>query len=348
LTKKSLAFLMIGCFICFLNLYPEKLAVLPEINHPSMMDISGDELFILDDVRVNVYSMKNYRLLRYFWKKGQGPGELHSLPDAPFTMTVNGDRVILSSVYKIIVYKTSGEIFDEIKMSPSFLIEAVPFGSGYVVTKFRRDNGTAVSTTSLCSGKKLKKVKKLFESEIPNSYSKNKIAMPPMVSFARCCENRIFVFGRREDFSIKVFDRQGNPMPDITIPYEKIKSDKVFRQKVDDAISLHPTFKTQPPVFKKIMYVPEQLPVFKDCMVKDGRLYVQTYRSKGNLSEFLIFDTAGEFLKKVYLPGSETLQIRLNPASTFTFSAGKYYYLVENFEKEQWEIHSIDLKDLPS
>ncbi|MCK4760858.1 MAG: hypothetical protein KAW12_01570 [Candidatus Aminicenantes bacterium] len=339
MTKFIVAFIVTLIFFSS-SLFPEKLAVLPELNRPSMMDVSGSELYILDDFQVKVYSLKDYRLLRKFGKKGQGPGELFDLPDSPLTMIVGKEKVLLNSLYKIIVYEKSGKMLKEKKFAPSFLIEAVSHGKNYALTKFWRKDGTAVATTCLFSPD-LKELKKLCETTIPNSYKKRKIVMPPVSTFARCGSDRLFVFDqtRTKDFTIKVFDLEGKPLPDIKASYRELMMGDSFNKKVMDTLRAHPAFKILPPDFKKMLHIPEVLPVFRQCRVKDGKLYVQTYREKGDLSEFYILDFSGKVLKKIFLPGADRLQIRINPAATYTFQGGKYYYLVDDIDEEQWELH---------
>ncbi|MCK4763711.1 MAG: hypothetical protein KAW12_16035, partial [Candidatus Aminicenantes bacterium] len=295
---KYIASIIITCLALSSSLSPEKLTVLPELINPTMMDISGSELYILDDVQVLVYSLQDYRLLRKFGKKGEGPGELTNLPDAPFTMVVDKKKMLLNSVYKMIVYEKSGELKKE-KKFPLFLIEAEPIGKNYVLTKFsRKKDGSSTTSTWICNPE-FEEVRKIYERNPPNDYGKGKIAIPPLGTFARCADDRIFLFDRQKDFVIKVFDLKGNPLPDIKVPYGEIKTSDSYKKKIEDVLKLHPSFKSARPMFKKMIYIPEVMPVFQDCRVKDGRLYVQTYREKGDLSEFYILDFSGKVLKKI-------------------------------------------------
>ena len=93
----------------------------------------------------------------------------------------------------------------------------------------------------------------------------------------------------------------------------------------------------------KRFYTPDVLPVFRECRVIGERLYIQTYRQKGDLSEFLFIDFSGKLIKKLFLPGTDRLQLRLNPASTYDFQNGRYYYLVEDLDEEQWELHVMNV-----
>jgi len=72
---------------------------------------------------------------------------------------------------------------------------------------------------------------------------------------------------------------------------------------------------------------------------KSGKIYVQTYKQKGSLSEFFVFDFKGNLMKKVFLPTASRYKVKLNHEIAFTFYNNKYYYLKENLDAEEWELH---------
>jgi hypothetical protein len=61
----------------------KKLAALKEVVNATAIEIDGDELFVLDEVVVYVYSMKDFKLLRKFGREGNGPGEFVYYPVSP-------------------------------------------------------------------------------------------------------------------------------------------------------------------------------------------------------------------------------------------------------------------------
>ena len=340
MTKYIAAFL-IALVSLSSSLKTEMLAVLPEVNNANMMDISGSELYIMDNEQIKVYSLKDYRFLRKFGQKGEGPGELLSFPEAPFTMIVHEEKVILNSVYKAIIYDKSGKMIKEVKFAPFWLVEANPIGKNYAATKIKWIARTLNAWTWILDPG-MKEIKKIYETDLPSSYKTMKFPIPLLCTFARCAKDRIFIFDQQKD-KIKVFDPQGNPLPDIKFPYEPIITTDAFREKVNYAIKTHPVYKHLPPELMKRFYTPDVLPVFRECRVIGDRLYIQTYRQKGDLSEFLFIDFSGKLIKKLFLPGTDRLQLRLNPGSTFAFQNGKYYYLVEDLDEEQWELHVMNV-----
>lgn len=319
------------------SLYPGKLAVLPEINNPSMIDVCGSELFILDGEQVVVYSLKNYRLLNRFGKKGEGPGELITSIDMPLTMKVKGKQVLLNSATKMIVFSKSGKMLREIKTSFP-LIEAQPIGKNYAVTIFKRDKKSSGMASTWIYNQNFKEIKKIYETNVPNDYKKKRIAVPMISTFLRCCNNKIFVFDQQKGFRIKIFNQAGKSLPGIKIPYSKIKTSDAFKKKMMAVLSTYPAYKQASTEWRGMVYIPEYLPVIRNCLIDGKKLYVQTYRMKGELSEFYILDFSGKVLKKVFLPGADGEQVRVNPACTYAIQGNRYYYLLEDIEEEQWEL----------
>ena len=334
-------------FIIFMsaNLFPEKIAKFSDIYKPSMMEISNGEIYILDSFTVKAYSLEDYRFLREFGKKGEGPGELQSTSDTGATMIVKGENIYLNSVYKIIVYDKTGKIIKEKKFR-TYLVEAVPIDAGYVLTFYKWIDATAHAITML-SDRNFQEKKELYKARLPQSHKIKKISIPPFCTYARTSKYKIFLFDQQKDV-IKIFDKKGNPKPDITFGYDKIITTKGFKHKVMDYILSRPELKKIPEDIKqkylKRVYTPNVLPVFKNSWITDNRIYIHTYREKQNKSEFLILNKSGKVESKLYLPGSTKLNLRINPASTFTFYKGKYYYLKENLDREEWELHVMRLK----
>ncbi len=91
-----------------------------------------------------------------------------------------------------------------------------------------------------------------------------------------------------------------------------------------------------------MIYFPEYLPVIRNILVIDKEIYVQTYKTKERLSEFFILDLNGSVLKTVFLPAAKwERKLRPTPAVTYAFKDNKYYYLEENMDKEEWELHMV-------
>jgi hypothetical protein len=92
----------------------------------------------------------------------------------------------------------------------------------------------------------------------------------------------------------------------------------------------------------------DYFPPIRDLTVTDDRIYVKTYQKQGDKDEFIIMDLKGETLKKAYFPAVKEpglfneLMGRL--AKFYKIYKNKFYYLHENEEEEEWEVHVTPIK----
>lgn len=342
--KQTAIFTAIFIIFIGVNLFPEKIAEFSDIYRPSMIDISDSEIYILDDYSVKVYSLEDYRFLRKFGKKGEGPGELNTTIDTGLTMIVRENNVFLNSVYKLIVYDKAGEIIKEKKFR-DYLVEAVPVDKNYVLTFYKWIDAAAHAITKL-TDKNFREIKELYRTKLPQNHEIKKISIPPLCTYVRTSKDKILLFDQLKDV-IKVFDKNGNPKPNIAFKYDKIFTKQSFKDKIMNHLLSRTQIKRLPEEIKqkylKRVYTPNILPVFKNSWIKDNYIYIHTYRENQNKSEFLILDFSGKVNKRLFLPGSTELILRINPASTYTFYKGEYYYLKENLDLEEWELHKMKL-----
>ena len=66
---------------------------------------------------------------------------------------------------------------------------------------------------------------------------------------------------------------------------------------------------------------------------------MQAYKKKANDSEFFVFDENAQLIKQVFLPDESRYKVKMNPDVTFTIKNNRYYYLVENLDNGDWELH---------
>jgi len=338
---KKILFLIFLILIIFTSFgFPGKLSVLDELTNPAMIEINGNELYVLDDVEVYVYSLQDYGFLRKFGKKGEGPGELLPQPDLPITMQVHKKYVLLNSLNKMIYFSKTGEMIKEKKI-PFLTFQIIPFGKNYAASKFTRNSQGGSQVSVLLFNDEFKEIKKLYETELLNDFRKRKVVFPLFDTFIQCSSDQLFVVDQQSDFEIQRFDLEGNRLTPIKHSYQKIKVTETFKKKSWEWLQLQPVFKTLPDAFKQMLYFPDYLPDIRNFLVKDKKIYAQTYKIKEKLSQFFIMDLNGSMPKTAFLPGADKERLRPNPAVTYAFKDNKYYYLVENFDEEEWELHMV-------
>ncbi|MDQ1353840.1 MAG: hypothetical protein QG657_4147, partial [Acidobacteriota bacterium] len=136
---------------------------------------------------------------------------------------------------------------------------------------------------------------------------------------------------------IEIFDYNGQPIRVIEKDFPKIKiPESVKKKRMEDLL------KTFSPDHKKriektfTFEFPEYFPAIQEFLVVGDTLYIKTYRIEEDREEYIILDTKGNLLKNVFLP-------EMQPGS-WTLYGNKFYYLKDNDEEEQWELHCLDLQ----
>ncbi len=329
----SLLFLYVA-----LPIFCKQLATLPGLLNPTMMETNKKEIFILDGAVVYVYSLDNYKLLRSFGKRGEGPGEILTSPENPLNMKLSGDNVLLHTFFKVIFFSAEGCKIEEFNI-PVRATQVLPFGKYFAVAKYLRNSGGESKIKVCLYDMGFNEVKTLYENTLSYNIRKGRLPMPLYNIHIYKAGDRLLVCDQQEDHSFKVFDIIGNPLPPLKIDIPKIKINDEFKSKILAWLETQPVFKGLAPAYKKKVTFNDYLPRIRRCTVADNKLFVQTYRTRDHLSEFLVFDFQGKLLNKLYLPGADKEQMRPNPAATFAFLGNNYFYLVEDEEKEEWQLH---------
>jgi hypothetical protein len=325
--------------LCFSAAYAKKLAVLPQLSNPISIEIDKDELYVLDEVVVHVYLLKDYRLLRKFGKKGEGKGELMPNSEIPLVMNIANGNVFLNSQIKMIRFTKKGEIIKEQRIPFSF--QTIPFGKNYVSIKISTRHSVN-SFNVILYDPDFNQLKFLYSRErIPHS-RRGKLSLPPELIIVRSSEDKLFVFDQKKGFVIDTFDLEGNRVNHIKMDYPRIKMTETFKRTAEAWFKAQPSFRMATEELREMIYFPDYLPMMRNFVIKDQKLYIQTYKKQGNSSEFIILDLGGKLFKQTFLPDYEKSPVQLNSSNIFTFYNQKYYHLVKG--KSDWEIHQEELK----
>jgi hypothetical protein len=319
--------------------YAKKLAALPQINNPISIEIHEDELYVLDEVEVRVYSLKNYRLLRKFGKKGEGEGELMPNTEVPLVMNITNGNVFLNSQIKMIQYSKKGEIIKEQRIPFSF--QTIPFGENYVSIKI--STSSAMNTFNvILYDPGFNQLKVLYSRERISRSRRGKLSLPPELIIIRCSKDKLFVFDQKKGFVIDTFDPQGKRVNHINVDYHRIKMTDYFKKAAEAWFRAQPSFRMATEELREMIYFPDYLPIMRNFIIKNQKLYIQTYKTRGNSSEFIVLDFDGKLIKQTFLPDYEKSPIQLNSSNFFTFYNEKYYHLLK--KGSGWEIHVEEIK----
>lgn len=337
--KKMAVVFTILLSLCFSHGFAKKLAALPQLNNPISIEIDEDELYVLDEVVVYVYSLKDYRLIRKFGKKGEGQGELMSNIEVPPVMNIADGNIFLNSQIKMIRFSKKGEIIKEQRIPFSF--QTIPFGKNYISIKIATNSAMNTFNVILYDPD-FNQLKVLYSRErIPRS-RRGKLSLPPELIIVRSSGDKLFMFDQKKGFVIDTFDLKGNRVNHIKMDYPRIKTTEAFKNAAEAWFRTQPTFHMATEELRKMIYFPDYLPMMRNFIIKNQKLYIRTYRTRGNSSEFIVLDFDGKLIKQTYLPDYEKSPIQLNSSNNFTFFNERYYHLAEG--ESGWEIHIEEIK----
>ncbi len=328
-----------------LILHGEKTITLTEISKPNLIEISDMKLYIMEGSKIFAYDLDSKKLLKTFCKKGEGPGELKLTRGVPNFLLTTTDSIIAISMDKAIKYSKEGKLIKEQKI-PRFTNYLYPVKNGYIGMKMSM--GKAAKVKVIMFDKELKEKKILYIQNF--SRENNLIDLTPDGVNIAVDNNKLYIEESAKGFEISVFDLNGILQKRIKKSVPKIKFTDKYKEEGLNKIKNNPFIKQIGwDNFKKRAKIIHQdyIPFIQDMVVNNSKIYIKTYKTKGEKVEFLVLDNTGKELKKVFLPKPMETDFLSKLFGRFNrfykFYNDTYYYLIENEEDEEWELHSIKI-----
>lgn len=302
---------------------------LPEVSRPQKIAINGNRLYIAEAGSVLIYNLEKFKFLKRFGKRGEGPGEFQLIQN----IFVKKDQLVVNSLKKILLFSINGDYIGEKRLSKIITRFMYPikdnYVGAYIAGDFRGDGKVYYRIAFLDA--KLNGIKTLAEKELPRKgKTTGRLKTDAVKDFfkPRFYEDRVYIGDTWRGFYIEVFSGNGEHIYTINKKYEKIKITEeqiktiLRRKKREDGVITSFTG-------RKVKYnFREYFPAYKDFAVQDDKIYVFTYRTKNEGQEVIIMDLNGEELGKAFA----------TIAKINTIANGKYYYLKDNLDKEEWEL----------
>jgi hypothetical protein len=320
---------------------------LPDVENPGTMYVDSENMYIGEKTSIYIYSLSNFKLLKKFGKKGEGPGEFLPPFGEEVHIHIQPDELMVISSYRLSFFTKSGDFKREMKCPPLILYNRYirPLEKGFVASSLAR--GTAkeknlimisynIYDSNFKAAKEIYRIRQGYQgpaSKIKFNPITWTIIGPAVYSY----DNKIFLGHYNNDGSgtMYVFDSNGKKLYEIHPEYEKVKftedDKKAFKK--DSILQDGREFYENN---KHLFDYPQYFPARQWFEVVDNKIYIQTYKKDKTLgkNEFFILDLKGKLLKRVMLP--------LDHESYFT----PYVYTVKNdklyqvFEDddEQWAV----------
>jgi len=356
--KKTLFLFFLLLIACLVT--GEKLGVLTDVMRPQLLEVDTDKLYVLDGAQIYIYSAKDLKLINRFGKKGEGPGEMRpgriissSISIYPEYLLVAGVMGDTEGLVKIIYFTHEGKFIKEKKTWPQ-MFRVHPVGKNFVVNRLHIDeNRRQTSVVAICDAD-LKEKKVLCRQEVSLN-PKRFFLIADTIQFT-VYNDKIYLENSKKGFIVEVFDHEGNLVTKIEKKVKPIKLTNSLKKSFIEEFKSDPLVKFNASHLGGMnaylknfnMLWPDFLPLIKDIIVSEDKIYLQTFNEKDNKIEFVIMDLKGNNQESVFLPKvmMPPFAGRLLGKGTrfFDIEKDKFYYIVENEDEEEWEVHVEKIK----
>ena len=340
--------------ILLINLpaYSKKIGTINEIRKPQMIYANGGFLYIADMTSVFVYSLKDMSFIREMGRKGEGPGEMLPARFKPHTISASNDKIVYEGARKLIFFSKTGKLIKEVRKNLTafnFISQNIKATDKFVSFSLNRvKNKDIIGAIKLYDGQ-FKLIKELCTQTYPDQRNRTDM-FPDAINFW-VYKDKIYVEQSKKGFYIQVYNNLGKKLYAIQKDYEKIKVSKDHKKDYlkfvrEDLISSK--VQDVDGFFKKVSFnAPEFFPAIREILVVDDKIFVKTFKTSHRKDLFIIMDLKGNILSRQFLPGGlavrwdDEIDGRLN--RFFSISNNRYYYLVENYEEEVFEVFYEDI-----
>jgi len=331
-----LLILLVFIFTFTMAAHAGKLATLPGHLVPNALAVSDDYFYITENSTIYVYSLKDFKLVKKFGKKGEGPGEFKGMP----TLTVCADRLMVNSTGKVSFYTIDGTYlkeFNNIASGHTFN----PLGSRFIGRNSLPDKKGQLWATINIYDSSFNKVKEIYRQESITKIGKGWQLFSRTYFKYVVCENKILIAGDK-DFVIEVYDLNGTLLPAIKLNYQRVKFTEEHAKKVLEYYRTKPDTRDEYDWWEKNIHFPDYFPAIRDIFKADNLIYVRTYKEKKNYHEFFIFTASGKLHRQVFLPIAASQAKLAYPymrdSAPFDIKSGKLYQLITGDDKEECEL----------
>jgi hypothetical protein len=221
--------------------------------------------------------------------------------------------------------------------------QIIPFGADYTVVKFGTTPGGDRSLSALIVGPDSGIRRELYSFKYANPNKTMEFPLIPHLLLVRPHGDELYLFDRKNGFPMRIYNGNGKLVGEISLETEKTAVTDTFKDEVWEWLELNKKWKRDRERRIKMVF-PRYFPQLKNFLIKNGRIYCQTYRKKQEKSEFLILDLKGKVLGKTFLPHADRNAMDLwTQSPSYTIDKNKYYHLLENPDTDTWELHIIDI-----
>ena len=320
-------------FLHTLAISATRVVPMPQLVNPDELQVQGDKMFIGEFPYVSIYSTGDFKLLKKFGKKGEGPTEFlaYCLPIAV------KDRLIVSSQGKVTFFTLDGDYISEKKVNlrgASFK----PVGNYYGVYAYANKDKIDYRAIDLYDNN-FNKIKELYRYRLwwQRQGPMQGAYVVDSSRFRFQIMDQYLVWTDMKDFIVYIWDSKTDKIIRAKGKTKSVKitaDHKEFYHKHFNKPRNRQYYLRIKPYFK----FPAYFPPIKGFAVADNKVYVYTYQMKGNLTKFYIFNISGKLLNKTFIPLRGGIRPEQYP---FCFGNNKLYQLIEG---DEWQLQITDIQ----
>lgn len=326
---------------------------LTDFFNPDSITVDDRHIYITEFPTIYIYSLQDFKLKKKLGRQGEGPQEFNRFA----LLSIHDANLVVSDRNKVLYFTKDGDYLKEIKARSIMHWGVRPIGNRFVGKSKIREDKIEFDTANIYNSN-LEKIKKIFMTKFffqVEGGGKKCDAIEIRGLQFQVFNDKVF-FKRGKHFIIDVFDPSGKILYTIHHEYEKIKISDADKERYHDYFkTVQPWKRLYESLIKKEIYFSDFFPAIQLFIVADGKIYVLTYKKEKEKSEFVILDLKGKLLKRVFLPFNQSDEwfhysltkstSQASPNATFTIKNGKLYQLIENEDKETWELHINNIEE---
>jgi hypothetical protein len=345
-TMRKFYFVILIHLMLIFSIFPEKLAVLSDLEKPDSLYVDDQQIIIGDRTSVFIYSAADFHLETKFGSQGEGPGQFLLLPGRGLWINVGPDLIFIHSMGKISYFKRNGILIRE-KRLPAGTIFFKPVGDRLVGFKNVVESGVIYETINLFDSN-LNLQKELFRHKNRVQQNRREIKLLDRSVILETGREHIFL-SASNSLEVMVFDKKGTLVDMIK------KEDEKGREVTDrDIKEINNFMKLKYGEgylqIKSLIKIPPTYPVIRSRIgleydYNNGNqiLYIITWNKKGSANVCFLYDIAKKSLAKVHIVMKSATPIL---PFAFIIHNSKFYQLVENEETGDWELFVSPIESL--
>jgi hypothetical protein len=335
--KKMMVILLMVLFVTLLGA-ETKVTPMPKLMKPQLIFLDKTQMYITEDTSIYIYSLKDFKLIKKFGKRGEGPREFMIIPQIPLTLNVQTGDIIVQSFGKLSWFSKKGEYKKELKLANPIIIGILPFGKNFVGMQVTQDQKRWRKLNLYDD--KINELKNITKMEDVFQQGKGMVILKTQ-PFNPIYDNKLFL-AWENDLIIKVLDTELKELFTIKHDIEKQKITEKNKKDIIHFLKTSPQTKDFFEFLKPIKFT-THFPAIQNLIVTDNKIYVATNKTKEEQEEndFIIFDIKGKFLKQGFFPLKMSTPIQPYP---YTIYEDYLYQLVEDVDEEEWALHVTEIK----